>query len=86
MQLRLNTSWAVFVGMVLKGLVYVIGVLGIVLIFGLVIGYPVKWCWNYVMPHISNGALPEIGFWHALCLNMLAGFLIKPSSSSSSKS
>lgn len=39
-----------------------------------IIAYPVKWLWNYVIPTIFG--LPQITFWQALCLMLLAGFLI----------
>jgi hypothetical protein len=36
--------------------------------FGLdmILAFPIKWCWNYVMPYLFN--LPVIGWLHAFCL------------------
>ena len=75
-----NDSWEAFITIAAKSLAVALSLGIAVFAVGLLMGYPIKWCWNYVMPHISNGALPEIGFWHALCLGMLAGLLIKPTS------
>lgn len=65
--------------------------LGVVLIgilfagfMALVLALPTMWLWNFVVPHISSGAVPTIGFWHALALNILCGILFKSTSSSSS--
>jgi len=44
--------------------------------FGLLLAFPVKWTWNYVMPYIFE--LPKITWKHAWCLNFLAGMLIQP--------
>jgi hypothetical protein len=44
-------------------------------IFGLLLAFPVKWTWNYVMPYIFE--LPKITWGHAWCLNFLAGMLVQ---------
>lgn len=41
----------------------------------LIAGYPVKWSWNYVMPHLFD--LPSITFWQAFALYWLSNMLIK---------
>ena len=43
--------------------------------FGLLLAFPVKWTWNYVMPYIFE--LPKITWGHAWCLNFLTGMLIQ---------
>jgi len=48
-----------------------------VLLPGLLLGFPLKWCWNFVVPHITSGALPEIGFWHALALWVISSMFVK---------
>ena len=54
-------------------------VAGVALLFAL----PTMWLWNALMPDIFG--LTQITFWQALGLNLLSGFLIKSSSSSSDK-
>lgn len=49
--------------------------------YALLLGFPVMWLWNYVMPYLFH--VREIDFWHALCLTLLCGFLFKSSSTSS---
>ena len=41
-----------------------------------ILGFPLMWLWNWLMPGIFN--LPEITFWQALGLNALSTILIKP--------
>jgi len=52
--------------------VFVIIFLGI---FGLLLAFPIMWCWNYVMPHIWG--LPQLSWGQAWCLHFLAGMLVK---------
>jgi hypothetical protein len=56
-----------------------------VLLSGLLLGFPLKWCWNYVIPHITNGAVSEIGFWHAIAMWVLFSMLLKSSTSSAKR-
>jgi len=53
------------------------GLAGLVAIalLAIIIALPTMWLWNYLMPVIFS--LPEIGFWQALCLNLLSGILLK---------
>lgn len=37
------------------------------------IGLPIKWLWNWIMPTIFG--LPEITFWMALAIALLISFL-----------
>ena len=53
----------------------VIGVLIAIVIGSLLIAFPVMWLWNYVMPDLFG--LIKIGFWQALALSVLCGFLFK---------
>lgn len=48
-----------------------------------ILAFPVKWCWNYTMPHIFK--LPEIGWGQAWCLAFLAGSFFKTSVSRDKK-
>ena len=43
--------------------------------FGLLLAWPIKWTWNFIMPYIFG--LPTITWGKAWCLNFLSGCLIK---------
>ena len=58
--------------------------LALLLAVSLLVGLPVMWLWNALMPGIFG--LGEIGFWQAVGLSLLAGFLTRGSSSSASSS
>jgi len=47
-----------------------------IVLVALILGFPLMWLWNWLMPSIFN--LPEITFWQALGLNTLSTILIKP--------
>ena len=86
-QATLDTSWKSF----LRGSVKVIGTIiialaGVAALIGLslLMAFPVKWSWNYVMPFITNDVVPEIGFWRAFVLSFLCQYLFKGSGSTSS--
>lgn len=55
----------------------VIGIFAFAAIFGLILAFPIKWCWNYTMPFLFG--LKVISWGQAWCLNFLAGCLIKAS-------
>ena len=65
---------------VLKGILTLIGVLGIV---ALLLGLPLMWLWNWLMPNIFG--LIEITFWQAVGLNFLAGILFNKTSVNNNK-
>lgn len=48
--------------------------------WSLLIAFPVKWLWNYVMPTIFN--LQMISYWQSFCILLLSGLLLKPTSAS----
>lgn len=52
-------------------------------VFGLLAALPTMLLWNWLMPELFG--LKEIGFWQALGLLFLSGFLFKSSSASSKK-
>ena len=54
-------------------ILYLIGILMLVIIL---IGGPLMVLWNWLMPSIFN--LPEITFWQACGLQLLATLLFKP--------
>jgi hypothetical protein len=49
----------------------------IVAVTAVILGLPLMWLWNWLMPPIFN--LPEITFWQALGLNALATIFFKQS-------
>lgn len=53
----------------------IFGVIIFASVFGLVLAFPIKWTWNYVMPYLFD--FKEITWGQAWCLNFLAGCLIK---------
>lgn len=56
-----------------------------VAVLALILALPTMWLWNYAATAALAGAR-EIGFWQALCLNLLCGLLVRSGSASSSKS
>lgn len=59
-------------------LTFVLTVISIVVVaaaFGLLIAFPVMWCWNATMPYIFS--LPAITWGKAWCLMFLANILLK---------
>jgi hypothetical protein len=44
-------------------------------VFGLLLAFPVMWCWNYTLPAIFH--LTTITWGQAWCLQFLAGMFIK---------
>lgn len=42
-------------------------------IVAIIIGLPIKWLWNWIMPNIFG--LPEISFWMALGIALLISIL-----------
>ena len=52
-----------------------LGILAMVAVIGLLLAFPIKWCWNYTMPFLFD--LKAITWGQAWCLNFLAGCLIR---------
>ena len=55
--------------------VMVIGAIVTVARIGLLLAFPIKWCWNYVMPYLFD--FKTITWGQAWCLHFVAGSLIK---------
>ena len=55
----------------------IVGIIVVVAGIGLLLAFPVKWCWNYTMPHVFD--LPTITWGQAWCINFLANMLIRTS-------
>ena len=47
----------------------------VVVLVAVILGFPLMWLWNWLMPGIFN--LPEITFFQALGLNALSTILFK---------
>jgi len=58
-----------------EGLGKVIGFFIVIGVIALLIGFPLMWLWNYVMPDIFG--LTEITFWQAVAISLLSGSLFK---------
>lgn len=54
-----------------------------ILIVALVMGLPIMWLWNWLMPDIFG--LIEIGFWQALGINIFSGILFRNNSNNTDK-
>ena len=48
-------------------------VLAVFLVLALIIGFPVMWMWNYVVPDVFG--LPPIHFWQAFWLTVLCNIM-----------
>lgn len=53
---------------------------GLIIAVGIIVAFPVKWLWNWLMPLIFE--LREITFWQALGLLLLSGLLFRSNSNS----
>lgn len=42
-------------------------------IIAIIIGFPIKWLWNWIMPNLFG--LPEISFWMAIGIALLISIL-----------
>ena len=51
--------------------------LALVVTWILLLGYPLMWLWNWLMPYLFG--LPEITFIQAIGLNILTNILFRPS-------
>lgn len=58
-----------------KIVVGVLMLIGVVVVVGMIIGFPVKWLWNDII--VDLFAFRRISFWEAVELNLLCGFLFK---------
>ncbi len=67
----------IIVGLIgtIVGLVFVAG-------FALLMGFPVMWLWNAVMPDLFG--VRAIAFWQAIGLLLLTGILVRSGSTSTS--
>ena len=61
----------------------VLYIIGLLMLAVLLLGGPLMMLWNWLMPAIFN--LPEIGFWQACGLQLLATLLFKSTSFNNKK-
>jgi hypothetical protein len=61
----------------------IIGVIAFSAVIGLLMAFPIMWCWNYTVVTLFH--LPVITWGQAWCLNFLASCFIKAASTGSSK-
>ena len=76
--MQVNDSWSSFVAVIIVGLIVIGAAAGL----SLLMAFPVKWMWNYVVPSVTKGAVTEINFWQAFFGGWLCQILFKGSSSS----
>jgi hypothetical protein len=69
-----------FIGTIFGGLIIGIGFVGLLVLISVVLGFPVMWCWNYIIPSLFG--LPELRLDGAIVLNILCGLLFKNFSTS----
>ena len=62
---------------------FVVLALGALFAFALIMAFPTKWLWNWLMPYLF--ALKTISVWQALGINILCGFLFRSSTTTKSK-
>ena len=56
-----------------------IGIIGLIVIIAIILAFPIKWLWNWLMPVIFS--LPKITVWQSLGLIILSGLLLKSTNS-----
>ena len=68
---------------ILTGIFTVIGVVALVAVFGLLLAFPIKWCWNYTVPVIFGWN--TITWGQAWCLNFLTTCFFKATQTNNNK-
>ncbi len=53
----------------------VLALIGLIILAAILFTLPLQLLWNWLMPQLFN--LPELTFWQAFGLNMLAGILFR---------
>jgi hypothetical protein len=56
-----------------KAVLILVTVVGTLVLVGFILGFPLMFLWNWLMPMLFN--LPTITFWQAVGLNLLSGIL-----------
>lgn len=68
---------------IIEFLGWIFMVIGIIAIFAVIVGYPIMWLWNWIMPILFN--LPKITFFQSIGLYILCNLLFKSSISNDKK-
>lgn len=66
-----------------QAIVVVVLACALLVLYGVLLGFPTKWLWNWLMPDLFG--LKIIDFWQAWGLTILGGLLFKSSNTSSNK-
>lgn len=61
----------------------VFGMILLIATISLLMAFPVKWCWNYVMPYLFE--LKQISWGQAWCLSFLSSSLLKATQTNNNK-
>jgi len=64
-----------FIGLIFGALTFIGLLLFWLLDFGVILAFPLKWSWNYLMPSLLN--LPKIDYLQALLLYIICSILFK---------
>jgi len=54
-----------------------VGVMAMMAAFGLLMAFPIMWCWNFAVVHVWG--LPTLTWGQAWCMSFLSQCFIKPS-------
>lgn len=72
MNISKNGGCGAFIALMFAGLFFVA-------ILAILMGFPVMWLWNAVIPDLTKGTLSGLTFWQAVSLNLLCSILFKNS-------
>ena len=50
-------------------------IIGLSVVVGLVMAFPVMWLWNWILPEVTGGMIGQLNVWKAWGLNVLVGIL-----------
>ena len=69
---------------------FITGIIGVIVLIALIMGFPTMWLWNYLVPSLFPGAVAagtvaaKITFWKGFWLNVLCAILFKSNTVSKS--
>lgn len=53
----------------------VIATIAFAVIMDMILAFPFMWAWNYIIPFVSSGHIPELGYWRAFAALVLLSFI-----------
>ena len=71
---------------VIPAIITMLFALVVIVLFGALAAFPVKWLWNYLLTgeaSVIGASLPALDFWHAWGVLVLSNILFKSSNSNS---